>query len=126
MGITKDEKLNFAEHIIKFTCKISRSVGILSKLKNILPFTAYRKLYYSMFHSHLLYGTVLWGFTYDNNLKRLIILQNKAVKYSSCRWTAAGPRYTILPPITNLKTEELALTVYEVAKLMHKTHEKSY
>ena len=80
MGITKDEKLNFAEHIIKFTCKISRSVGILSKLKNILPFTAYRKLYYSMFHSHLLYGTVLWGFIYHNNLKRLIILQNKAVK----------------------------------------------
>ena len=35
LGITIDEKLNFAEHITKLTCKISRSVGILSKLQNI-------------------------------------------------------------------------------------------
>ena len=48
MGITTDEKLNFAEHIITLTCKISRSVGILSKLRNILPFTALRKLYYTL------------------------------------------------------------------------------
>ena len=80
MGITIDEKLNFAEHIITLTCKISRSVGILSKLRNILPFTALRKLYCSMIHSHLLYGIAIWGYTYDNHLKRLIILQNKAVK----------------------------------------------
>ena len=33
-----------------------------------------------MIHSHLLYGIVMWGYTYDNHLKRLIILQNKAVK----------------------------------------------
>ena len=56
--ITIDEKLNFAEHIITLTCKISRSVRILSKLRNILPFTALRKLYYSMIHSHSLYGIV--------------------------------------------------------------------
>ena len=80
MGITIDENLNFAEHIIKTTCKISRSVGILSKLRNILPFTALCKLYYSMVHSHLLYSIVIWGFTYDNHLKRLIILQHKVVK----------------------------------------------
>ena len=81
MGITIDEKLNFAERIITLTCKISRSVGILSKLRNILPFTALRKLYYSMIHSHLIYGIVMWGYTsYDNHLKRLIILQNKAAK----------------------------------------------
>ena len=80
MGMTIDEKLNFAEHIIKLTCKISRSVGILSKLRKILSFTALRKLYYSVVHCRSLYGFVLWGYTYDNHLKRVIILQNKAVK----------------------------------------------
>ena len=80
LGITIAEKLNFAERIIKLTCKISRSVGIFAKLRNILPFTAYRKWYCSMVHSHLLYGIVNWGNTYDNHLKRLIILQNKVVK----------------------------------------------
>ena len=33
-----------------------------------------------MVHSHLFYGIVIWGNTYDNSLKRLIILQNKVVK----------------------------------------------
>ena len=80
MGITINEKLNFAEHIIKLTCKLSKSVGILSKLRNILLFTALRKLYYSMVHSHLFYGIVIWVYTYDSHLERLIILQNKAVK----------------------------------------------
>ena len=42
LGFTIDEKLNFAEHITKLTCKKSRFVGILSKLRNILPFTALR------------------------------------------------------------------------------------
>ena len=70
MGITIGEKLNFADHIIKLTCKISRSVGILSKLRNIVRFTALRKLYHSVVHSHLLYVIEMWGYTYDNHLKR--------------------------------------------------------
>ena len=41
--------------------------------------------YYRMFHSHLLYGIVIWGDAYDNHLKRLIILQNKAVKIVACK-----------------------------------------
>ena len=43
LGIAIDKKLNFAERIIKLSCKISRSVGILAKLWNILPFTSCRK-----------------------------------------------------------------------------------
>ena len=56
LGITLDDKLKLAEHITKLTRKISRSVGILFKLRNILPFIALSKLYCSMVHSHLLYG----------------------------------------------------------------------
>ena len=33
-----------------------------------------------MVYSHLLYGIVIWGSTYDNHLKRLINLQNEVVK----------------------------------------------
>ena len=80
LGNTIDEKLNIAKRIIKLTCEISRSVDILAKLRNILPFLAHRKWYYSMVYSHLLYGIVIWGNTYDNHLKRLIILQNKVVE----------------------------------------------
>ena len=51
----------------------------MSKLRNILSLTALRKLYYSLVHSRLLYGIVIWGNIYDNHLTKLI-LKNKAVK----------------------------------------------
>ena len=110
MGITTDEKLNFAEYINKLTRKIARSGGILSKLRNILFFTAFRKLYYSMVNSHLLYGIVMWGNTYDNHLKRLTILQNNAVKI------VAGGQDHVTPFYHRLQILKLKyLYVYEVA-----------
>ena len=75
-----------------------------------------------MVHSHLLYGTVIWGNTHDNHLKILIILQNKAFKIV----TATRPCYTILSPITNLETGRLVcIIVYEVTKLMHQNSRKN-
>ena len=80
LGITIDARLNFDKHIDILTKKISRSVGILSKLRQILPTTALRNLYYSMVHSQLLYGIAIWGNTYDKHLKRLIYYRIKPLK----------------------------------------------
>jgi len=63
LGILIDEKLNLIDHIKNLEIKISRSVGILSKLKYYLPEGALLKLYYSMVHSHLNYGLAIWGNT---------------------------------------------------------------
>ena len=74
-----------------------------------------------MIHSHLLYGIVIWGNTYDNHLKRLIVFQNKAVKV-----VAGGQRYDHVTPVYHLlqilKLKDLY--EYEVAKLMPKNSRK--
>ena len=107
--------------ITKLTCKISRSVGILSKLRNILPFIALKKFYYTMVCSYLLHSIVISGYAYDNQLKRLIILQNKAVKIvaGEQRQDHVTPFYHRLQ-ILILK----GLSEYEVAKVMHKNSRK--
>ena len=38
-------------------------------------------MYYAQIHSHLLCGLIIWGFTFPTYLKKLITLQNKAVKF---------------------------------------------
>ena len=87
LGITIDNKLNFEEHINALATKISRSLGVLCKLRHILPKSALRNLYHSMIHLHLLYGVTVWGNTFDKHLKRLATLQNKAVKLiSGAQW----------------------------------------
>jgi len=56
------------------------SVGMLSKLKYLLPKTTLQQLYYTLIHPSLLYGIIIWGLTYPNYLQKLSILQNKALK----------------------------------------------
>ena len=73
--------LNFDFHILNIAYKISRTVGIISKIRHYLPETALLKIYYSQIHSHLLYGLIIWGSTFPTYLKKLITLQNKAVKF---------------------------------------------
>ena len=52
----------------------------MSKLKHYLPQKALLTVYYSLVHTHLLYGLSVWGSAYTTHLKKLITLQNKAVK----------------------------------------------
>ena len=64
LGITIDTRLNFEEHIGIVAKKISRSLGVMCKLRNVLPPKALLVLYYSMIHPHLLYAITIWRNTY--------------------------------------------------------------
>ena len=59
LGITIDSGLKFNVHIKALESKIARSIGVISKLKQVLLTSALRTLYYSMIYPHLLYGIVI-------------------------------------------------------------------
>ena len=81
LGVTLDTQLNFDKHISSVENKISRAVGIISKLRHYLPTCAILQLYYnSLIHTHLKYGLVVWDSSYKSKLKKLLSLQNKVVK----------------------------------------------
>ena len=60
----------------KIANKISRSIGILNKLKRCLPQDTLYLLYNSLVLSHLNYGILAWGYQTD----RLFKLQKKTVR----------------------------------------------
>ena len=80
LGINLDTKLDFKSHIANIETKISRSVGILSKLRFLFPSSTLLLLYFTLIHPHLLYGLPLWGCTFGSYLKKLQSLQNKAIR----------------------------------------------
>ena len=41
--------------------KLNRAIGLLSKVKHFTPQNLLKTLYYSLFHSHLIYGCQVWG-----------------------------------------------------------------
>ena len=116
LGIYIDRRLDFKHHISFIESKISRGVGILYKLKNVLPSSALLCVYYSLIHSHLSYGIIIWGSTFKTYLSKLKVLQNKAMRaISGVGWSeSATPlyqRYEIL------KVEDMYKL--ELAKFMH-------
>ena len=70
----------FYEHIKLLESKVSRSVGILTKLKSFIPQQTLLQLYHSLFHSHLTYGITIWGSTHTTYLQTFQNLQNRALK----------------------------------------------
>ena len=59
LGVTLNSKLAFESHIKILETNLSKAVGIICKLKFVLPKDALIKLYYALFHPHLLYGLVM-------------------------------------------------------------------
>ena len=55
---------------------VSRTIGILCKLKHIFPFSILQTLYSSLIIPHLTYGILIWGY----NLEGLFKLQKKAIR----------------------------------------------
>ena len=60
--------------------KISKGIGILYRVKNMLPISTLIQIYYSLIYSHLSYCCILWGGASVSTLTRLITLQKRAIR----------------------------------------------
>ena len=78
--ITIDARLNFDVYISTSVRKISSSLHVITKLKQILPRKTLHSLYDTMIHSYLLYGIAIWENTYVIHLKRLNLSKTKLLK----------------------------------------------
>lgn len=117
LGITLDNQLNFKEHIKSLEKKINKGVGILGKLKTILPSKTLVTLYYALLHPHLMYGIATWGSTCTTYKNKLRSTQNKAIKII-CN---IDPRQSSTPGYKKLQILKLDdIYKHETAKLMHK------
>ena len=115
LGVTIDHRLNFKPHILSLETRVSRSVGILSKLRSTFP-SPTLLLYHALVQPHLVYGLPLWGSAFKTHLSKLQILQNKALRII----TKSDWRTPITPKFRNLKILKIAnLYTFELGKLMY-------
>lgn len=80
LGLILDENLKFDDHCKQLESKLSSCSGMLWKLKNKLPVHIKKKIYMTLFESHLLYMNVIWGTACDNIIKPLQSIQNRALR----------------------------------------------
>ena len=60
LGLIMDEHLNWKSHVDIFSNKCSKTIGVLNKLKYVLPLTVKLILYNSLILPHLNYGIMTY------------------------------------------------------------------
>ena len=80
VGVNLDNKLNFKSHLCIIENKLTRSVGILSKLRYQFPSLHFFCYIILLFTPHLLVGLPLRGNANKSSLNGLQRLQNKAIR----------------------------------------------
>ena len=80
LGILIDENINWKVHISHLHNKISKSIGVLYRVRHYLNKKLLQQLYFSFVHSHLTYGNIAWGSTYKSNLNSLYRRQKHALR----------------------------------------------
>ena len=68
LGVVLNSSLSWKDHIDLVRLKISRFIGILSRLKYELPSNILFLLYNAYVLSHLSYCNSIWGNTYSSHL----------------------------------------------------------
>ena len=69
LGVILDFKLTFEEHLNNVLAKVNKAVGLLRKLRNILPRTTLITIYKAFIRPHLDYGDVLYDQAFNNSFK---------------------------------------------------------
>ena len=80
LGVIIDEKLTWKDHISLVRSKLSKTVGILYRIRHLLNRSALFILYCSLFLPYLTYCAEIWGNTYKSNTQCIFLLQKKIVR----------------------------------------------
>jgi hypothetical protein len=77
LGILVDSNLNWKSHINFINSKLLKTMGIMNKLKMILPQNILKDIYNSLIMSHINYGILSWGYA---NITSLNLIQKKIIR----------------------------------------------
>ena len=80
LGVVVDNELSWIKHIDYVCKKTSMYIGMLFKLRSFLPLKSLKMLYKSVILPHFTYCNLVWGSASNSHLRRLLILQKKAIR----------------------------------------------
>ena len=80
LGVILDFKLTFEEHLNNVLAKVNKAVGLLRKLRNILPRTTLVTIYKAFIRPHLDYGDVLYDQAFNNSFTEKL----ESFQYNAC------------------------------------------
>ena len=79
LGILIDEVLSWNKQIDDICTMLARANGILSELRHFVPRKTCASVYFSLLYSHVLYSCLVWSYSTQRNIDRIIKLQKRCI-----------------------------------------------
>ena len=81
LGLTMNERLDWDLYFIQLKMELNHWIGLLAKKKrHFTPKQLLKTLFFSLFHSNLIYGCQIWGQDQNKKFKKIEKLQEKAIR----------------------------------------------
>ena len=80
LGVYLNDSLTWETHFKNLIPKLNRAIGLLSKVMHYMPKFLLKTIYYSLFNSHLIYASQIWGQIKTKLFQEVVKLQNKAIR----------------------------------------------
>ena len=80
LGVVTDDHLTWERQIDNIQTKISKGIGMLRRMKKIVPITALKKVYNAIILPHFDYCSLVWDNCSDYLIDKLQKLQNRAAR----------------------------------------------
>ena len=78
-----DSRLNWKVHVTHIMKKIKSNIGLISKLRYYVNINTLVGLYCALIYPFLTYSLIVWGSTYESNIKPLFLLQKRAIRITT-------------------------------------------
>ena len=80
LGVNIDDKLSFTEHISDICKKVSKKIGVLARLRNLISSKNKLQLYLTAILPHLTYCQTVWHFCKQSEKRKLERLQERTLR----------------------------------------------
>ena len=118
-----DSALTWKYHISYVCAKLSRNIGVISKLRHYLPLKQLTQIYYNLIYPYISYAIVAWGSTSASktNLHKIQTRQNHVIRLMFFA-TLSGKNTDSALPLLNILEMLTVANVYRLHALKLFTH----
>ena len=119
LGVTIDERLNFSDHISATCKKTSKLIGVLMRLRKLIPTEAKLQIYKTAILPYLTYCSLAWHFCKATD-KKLERVNERGLRAVYCNWKLPYEDLLKRAKMNSLYQKRLQDIVIFMFKVKHK------
>ena len=117
LGVTLDSGLNFSEHVSTICRNTNRRIGVLMRLRKLIPIKAKLQIYKSAILPYFTYGSLIWHFCRVSDRNKLERINERGLRAVYCDWNSPYEellKRSNLTTLYNRRLQDIAIFMFKV------------